>query len=350
MKLDIAKLKANKAFRIISITIIALIAMYIIYFIYKYIQKKRRAAPFLIKKKVRADYNSQKNKYSKKTTKRSSYKFVNDKKLKKSYNGGHDYTYSFWINVEDWDYKFGQPKHVFHKGDRKAESVNPGVWLYPKKNALMIRIDTYGRKNNVDKTKSGKDCQYWDSQYPHIHKYTESNYRDKDLGNHNYCRNPDDSPTPWCLTTDNDIIREDCDIVDHNIAASMNPNDNTKVRFDVLENCDIINIPIQRWTHIALVLHNRTLDVFLNGKLARSCTYKYVPKINKGNVHITDNGGFKGELSELRYFNRTLSPTEIYNIYRRGYSTFSLYDKIASITPKIEVDFSASVNSDAYNS
>ena len=75
-------------------------------------------------------------------------------------------------------------------------------------------------------------------------------------------------------------------------------------------------------------------------------TFKNVPKLNTGKLHVTDKGGFKGELSEFKYFNKALSPNEIYWIYRKGYQTFSLYDKIAKIKPKIKLNVSvgASVN------
>ena len=76
--------------------------------------------------------------------------------------------------------------------------------------------------------------------------------------------------------------------------------------------------------------------------MTRSCTYDNPPMPNTGDLHVTDKGGFKGQLSEMIYFNRTLSPNEIYWIYRRGYQTFSLYDQVAKITPKVNVSVSGS--------
>ena len=55
---------------------------------------------------------------------------------------------------------------------------------------------------NHNKTKSGRKCQNWEKQIPHKHTRTSQNYPNKDLGNHNYCRNPDNESGDWCYTQD----------------------------------------------------------------------------------------------------------------------------------------------------
>ena len=63
-------------------------------------------------------------------------------------------------------------------------------------------------KNN--KTLSGITCQKWTSQTPHKHKRTPDKYPNKGLGDHNYCRNPDNDKTIWCYTTDPNKRYEYC--------------------------------------------------------------------------------------------------------------------------------------------
>ena len=55
-----------------------------------------------------------------------------------------------------------------------------------------------GYRGCQTKTVSGKTCQKWTAQYPHRHSRTPSNFPNKGLGDHNYCRNPDGEETIWC--------------------------------------------------------------------------------------------------------------------------------------------------------
>lgn len=62
-------------------------------------------------------------------------------------------------------------------------------------------------------TTRNKECQKWTSQWPHTHSRTPSSYPGKGLGDHNYCRNPDNTPGgAWCYTTDKSLRWDFCDI------------------------------------------------------------------------------------------------------------------------------------------
>jgi hypothetical protein len=84
------------------------------------------------------------------------------------------------------------------------------------------------------------------------------------------------------------------------------------------EGCDIKNIPLQKWVHITYVLNNRTVDIYIDGKLERSCVLRGVPKLNDEPVRVCDNGGFFGKISNLVYFRYGLKPDEVYKIYASG--------------------------------
>jgi hypothetical protein len=84
------------------------------------------------------------------------------------------------------------------------------------------------------------------------------------------------------------------------------------------EGCDIKNIPLQKWVHIAYVLNNRTVDIYIDGKLERSCVLRGVPKLNDEPVRVCDNGGFFGKISNLVYFRYAIKPDEVYKIYASG--------------------------------
>ena len=66
-------------------------------------------------------------------------------------------------------------------------------------------------RGTIATTVSGRTCQRWDSQSPHSHSRTPSNYPLSGL-EENYCRNPDGEGTAWCYTTDSDKRWEACDV------------------------------------------------------------------------------------------------------------------------------------------
>ena len=48
--------------------------------------------------------------------------------------------------------------------------------------------------------------------------------------------------------------------------------------------------------------------------------------------------------SASKYFNKALSPSDVYGIYRSGYKAISLYDKIAGLKPNIKLNLSVSAS------
>ncbi len=58
--------------------------------------------------------------------------------------GGLEFTYSMWIFVDDWSYKYGQWKHIMHKGNSTSwPNRAPGVWLHPTENKLRVYTNTF---------------------------------------------------------------------------------------------------------------------------------------------------------------------------------------------------------------
>jgi hypothetical protein len=174
-------------------------------------------------------------------------KYAFDKDLtKKSFKvpqskEGLAFTYTFWMYISDWRYRFGKWKNIFIKG--KDNNRAPGIWLYPNTNSLHCRINTYADPN---------------------------------------------------------------------------------------EGCDVQNIPLQKWVHVCYVLDNRTVDIYINGKLERSCVLRGIPKLNNDDVYIAAEGdstgsGFYGLLSKFQYLSRALTPSQIMDKYSEGPLTTPSY-------------------------
>lgn len=82
--------------------------------------------------------------------------------LRRSLNEGDgvEFTYMMWIFIDDWNYKRGSWKHVFHKGNVNSfPNRAPGVWLHPNENKMRIYMNTFQNISNytdIDNIPVGK--------------------------------------------------------------------------------------------------------------------------------------------------------------------------------------------------
>ena len=86
--------------------------------------------------------------------------------------------------------------------------------------------------------------------------------------------------------------------------------------------CKITNIPLQKWVNLIVSLTTRSLDVYLDGKLVKTCVLPGVPLVNKdANIDLTPSppGGFDGFTSKFQYIPNPVNPQEAYNIYKEGF-------------------------------
>jgi hypothetical protein len=159
---------------------------------------------------------------------------------------GMGQSFSTWIYVKDWNYKFGQYKWILWKGNPNTSTAastgtgdihSPSLWLYPNTNSLKVVTSTSDTSG--------------------------------------------------------------------------------------VESCDIPNIPLMTWVHIGYVLNNRTVDIYINGKLERSCALKGIPVLSTESQPVymtggTPDAGFYGKLGKTQYFTKSLLPNDIMNLYQQG--------------------------------
>ncbi len=106
--------------------------------------------------------------------------------------------------------------------------------------------------------------------------------------------------------------------------------------------CEINDIPMKKWVHVAIVVQNNAADIYINGNIAKRMPFEdTVPYQNYGNVCVFSSrnvrvsrpgaaadgksadllrvfGSFTGLLSNLTYFNYALSYTEIMGLVHAG--------------------------------
>ncbi len=100
---------------------------------------------------------------------------------------------------------------------------------------------------------------------------------------------------------------------------------------NVLEEVKIPNIPLNKWINVVIRVTNLNLDVFVNGAIAVRHIFSGPVKQNYGDVFVSANNGFAGNMSNLRYWSYSLSSSEVADVVRDGPDLTS--DKSMNIFP-----------------
>ena len=102
-------------------------------------------------------------------------------------------------------------------------------------------------------------------------------------------------------------------------------NYNTGTRYKSNDRCDIINgIEYQRWVMISAVANNRTLDIYVDGKLARSCIYSSGNGLGSSDgtaqayFGLDNKKGLKGYFGVSNFYNYSLTPDAVWRAYQDG--------------------------------
>ena len=113
------------------------------------------------------------------------------------------------------------------------------------------------------------------------------------------------------------------------------PSTNAK---SVVHTCNVANVPIQKWVNLLVSVYGRTMDVYIDGKLVKTCLLPGIAMIDSNaNVYITPNGGFNGWTSKFQYWPNPLNPQDAWNTYSQGYGNSILGNLFGSYEIEISV-------------
>ena len=91
--------------------------------------------------------------------------------------------------------------------------------------------------------------------------------------------------------------------------------------------CQVDNVPLQKWVNIITVLNNTALDIYMDGKLVKTCIVPGVSSpVAQSDIEVAKNG-FSGYIANFKYYSRPLGPREAYEVYKDGYKN-SLFGNI----------------------
>ena len=81
---------------------------------------------------------------------------------------------------------------------------------------------------------------------------------------------------------------------------------------------EVTDLPMSKWINIVIRVQDKNCDIYVNGRLVKRRIMTDVVKQNYDDVHVSMNGGFSGYLSNLTYYNRSISITQIQDIISVG--------------------------------
>ncbi len=180
------------------------------------------------------------------------------------YEGG-EFTVSTWIYINNWSYRAGFNKHIFSIGGPNFDTIR--IYLGGMKPSLQVRLQTRDASTVYAPT-------------------------DK----------PSESLDKLTLNSVFGILQTHSGLLDSSAL------------------CDLPEIELQRWVNITVAVNARTVDVYLDGKLARSCVLPSFYRVDAGSLSATmlSYGGFGGHIANTSVCDAALNPEQVYKNYMAG--------------------------------
>ena len=240
----------------------------------------------------------------------------------KNTNTGNNFTYSMWLYIEDWNYRYGEEKIILNR------ARCPMITLGAKPNSMKIIIKTM---NSSDATVPNSPPSLADHA--------------KNIANKNSCNACDNGFTCACDSCDRTLFNAtESAAAELGVYSDLSPtlsalgqsqanginaiNAANAAAAELTNNhsCVIDAIPIQKWVNVIVSLYQQTLDVYLEGKLVKTCVLPGpAVRNNNASIFVTPKtsavlpGGFSGWTSSFRYMPYASNPQEAYNIYKDGF-------------------------------
>ena len=177
---------------------------------------------------------------------------------------GIEFTYSFWIYVTNLEYKDDSDyMHVFNKGSPPNSVGEGGSGLFGPNNSPGVYLYK-GKRNHSDALM-------------------------------------DSFPLLGMLVRMN---------VYHN---------NNSIGKAYYDDIYVDAIPIKKWVGIIIRSTSQNIvDIYINGSLTKRHKLSNIVKQNYDNLYINYNGGFAGNMSDLKYYNYSIGAFEINSITSKG--------------------------------
>ena len=269
----------------------------------------------------------------------------------------NEYALSFWIYVDDYNYRRDQNKYILRRGTIATDgAVNPEVILHPFHNTLEVSIQLQtdkspSRASQEHHPECGKSTPSSAESFANI---LESVHPSKPLNNNYFAvmdgrevlPNPDagkklgyklakvhiesnerfedaGSAEPAATNSSpaaaaNSVVDEEsgeCDCKCNGDEYVPMTRDEWKKK---TASCQVPDFPLQKWVHVVISQYNQVLDLYVDGHLASSCPMPGFPAISTDGLVLCPEDGFSGRISRVTYSNTSLSASDVQSVYMKG--------------------------------
>jgi len=203
---------------------------------------------------------------------------ITSDKLPAIFEGG-EFTVSTWIYINDWSYHRGNNKSILSIEGSNFDIIR--IYLGSYKPSLSVRLHTK-EASSVPMNVSGNQSS-------------------------------SGSGSMWSSQTSDSLDKDSRDSTFNTLQSESGLLDGSPM-------CDLPEIELQRWVCITVAVNGKTVDVYYDGKLARSCVLPTFYKVDASgySAKLLGYGGFGGQISRTTMYDVALNPEQVYKIYMAG--------------------------------
>ena len=228
-----------------------------IYYLYDYLFGPKTYNSYVLNNKVtRADINTAIS--------------IPTNKMPTLYEGG-EFTVSACIYISNWSYRQGYNKCILRIGGSSFDTIRINLAGYKPK--LMVRLHTKDKSAPLSSINNSPDS----------------------------------------------IQSDSLEIQTLNATYNVQQMESGLLDSSTPSGCDLPEVDLQRWVNIVVAVNGKTVDVYLDGKLARSCVLPNYFKVDTSySGYLLDKGGFGGQIGNVMMYDAAMNPEMVYKNYIAG--------------------------------
>ena len=218
---------------------------------------------------------------------------ITSDKLPSIYEGG-EFSVSTWLYITNWSYRAGFNKSILSVGGPNFDTIR--IYLGGNTPKLSVRLQT--------KDASGVNNTVPTGASPGASMGANAGANAGANGMN--------------VTVGSQVPLETLDKATMNATFGILQTDSGMLDSSPL--CDLPEVDLQRWVNITVAVNGKTVDVYLDGKLSRSCVLPSFFKVDAGgySANLLAYGGFGGQIATTTMYDSALNPEQVYKNYMAG--------------------------------